>query len=170
MNMSTHYSAALPLPADSSAMGTASPTFSPSWSPPIPVTPPPLPDFLPITQPNGEELSQSTSSFPPSQSLTDPELVIQYYPKLLNIEKISRLAVKLAREAYFGSELMRASTVYGCRNIPGLPKHKVDDLKKFLCLIFPDLRQNPTILEDKWKQCVHAINHACASLRKANNN
>jgi hypothetical protein len=116
-----HYSAALPLPADSSAMGTASPTFSPSWSPPIPVTPPPLPDFLPITQPNGEELSQSTSSFPPSQSLTDPELVIQYYPKL------------------FGSELMRASTVYGCRNIPGLPKHKVDDLKKFLCLIFPDL-------------------------------
>jgi hypothetical protein len=74
--------------------------------------------------------------------------------------------VKLAREVYFGEEMMKASTVYGSTGKLALPKNKVDELKKYLISLFPEFRHNGLAFEDKWKKCTDAINHACVALRK----
>jgi len=50
--------------------------------------------------------------------------------------KISTLAVKLAKEAYFGKALMRNCTVRGTREQPGLPAEKLTELKQFLISLF----------------------------------
>jgi hypothetical protein len=150
----------------------------------IQLDPPPLPppiqyntsleDNTIISQPQETATSEplpASSSNPSIESTTTesslitPETVIQKYPKYLNTANMTRLAVKLAREAYFGTQLMKKSTVYGCTNKPPLPKEDVENLKKFLFSLFPEMRQCPWEFEEKWKRCTDAINHACAILR-----
>ena len=54
--------------------------------------------------------------------LKDPHVVLQNNPKLCTKGNIRRLAVKLARESFFGEEVMEKCTVHGHKNLPGLPK------------------------------------------------
>ena len=69
------------------------------------------------------------------------------------------MSAKLAREFYFGKDLMAKSTVYGCRDRPPLPKQQVE---VFLMNTFkgPDF-------ESHWRYCIEAINHSCAAIRKS---
>jgi hypothetical protein len=60
---------------------------------------------------------------------------------------------------------MRKSTVYGCSGRQALPPERVDNLKKYILSLFPEMRHHATEFEAKWKSCVDAINHACAILR-----
>ena len=68
----------------------------------------------------------------PFAELISPQTVVEKYPKLLKVSKISTLAVRLAKESYFGCKVMASCTVRGVGDQPALPKTELDKLKTFL--------------------------------------
>lgn len=82
------------------------------------------------------------------------------------IDKIGRLAVRLAVESYFGENLMRQCTVFGGKDKPSLPKEKVSELKNKLMLLHSQFVSSPTEFEHYWSKFVAAINYKCAELRE----
>ena len=55
------------------------------------------------------------------EKLKTPALVIQQYPKLRGEGKAGTLAVKLAREAFFGDDVLVQCTPGGSRDLLALP-------------------------------------------------
>ena len=51
--------------------------------------------------------------------------------------KIGTLSVKLAKDAFFGEEIMSQCIVAGTRDLPGLPSAELSDLKQILFLLYP---------------------------------
>ena len=90
------------------------------------------------------------------------DYVDQFHFKVTS--KIPTLAVKLAKEAFFGRTLMRSCTVRGTREHPGLPAEKLAELKQFLVSLFPKMPQHE--FEGTWKQCIDSVGQACKSLQK----
>lgn len=84
------------------------------------------------------------------------------YANLRGVSKAGTLAVKLAKEAYFGKALMKQSTVHGNRNLPALPHSKLMELKSVMKSV---LRYSDCEFEHVWKLCEDAIGHACRTLR-----
>ena len=96
------------------------------------------------------------------ENLITPDAVLTKYSKLRGVTKVSTLAVKLAREAFFGKELMRQSTVHGSRDLPALPNEKLMELKAVIQTV---LKYTDCEFEQIWKLCEDSIGHACRSLR-----
>ena len=48
-------------------------------------------------------------------------MVLEKYPKLRKENVIGKLTVKIAKECFFGDEVLRQCTMMGCRNFPALP-------------------------------------------------
>ena len=99
------------------------------------------------------------------QKLLSPAEVIGKYPKLLVANKAPTLAMKLAREAYFGEEVMAQCTVMGCRDYPGLPSDELCSLKETIFGQFPAFWKNPVEFESVWVACVDAIGQTCKCFR-----
>lgn len=51
--------------------------------------------------------------------------------KVVQASKLSTLAVKLAKEAYFGSGVMRHYVVQGTSGLYALPETELADMKEF---------------------------------------
>lgn len=68
------------------------------------------------------------------------EAVIEENHKLTKVSRVSTLAVKLSRDALFGEEVMKRCTVLGTRNLPGLPRKELYDLKKAILENFRRVR------------------------------
>ena len=100
------------------------------------------------------------------QILLPPDDVVSNYMKLKNPSTMARLSVKLAREAFFGVELMGKCTVAGQRGFDSLPEAQLYNLKLYLVQLFPLL--NRAEFEDKWKDCLISIGQACKSIRSKN--
>ena len=87
--------------------------------------------------------------------------VIGANSKLLqSVAKAGRLAVKLARESYFGEDMMCVSTV------SGLPKDKLKEIKARLYEVYRF--DNLVEFEPLWQKCLVAIGKACQGLRAKN--
>ena len=75
-----------------------------------------------------------TNSLPSSaickDNLLSVEDILQEYPKLKHESKAGTLACKLAKEAIFGSDVMKQCTPIGNRELPGLPEKELKVLKK----------------------------------------
>ena len=78
--------------------------------------------------PNRQRISLSNEF----ASLIQPEDLLLKYPKLNNLSRVGALSAKLAREVYFGKNIMSKCTVYGCRDRPPLPKAQLEKMKIFL--------------------------------------
>ena len=74
--------------------------------------------------------------------------------------------MKLARYSFFGTDLMKISSVYGCKGQQPLPAEKVVAIKALIASLLPQYAATPYMFEAVWKKCVGAINHACSKLRK----
>ena len=98
-------------------------------------------------------------------ALVDADEVLDKYPKLLSLANIGRLSVRLATESYFGTELMKKCTVFGCNDKPSLPKEVVFEMKRKLLTLHPQFRSTPLEFEVYWAKSIAAINHCCAGLR-----
>ena len=114
----------------------------------IPTPPPPIPSVPTASQP----------------LLQSPEAVTLKYAKFKALNKISTLAVKLAKELYFGIEVLKASTVRGCRDLPILNQNT---LMQFLFQQFPQFWHCPAEFEPKWSTCIESINQCCKGIRAA---
>ena len=82
--------------------------------------------------------------------------------------KVSTLAVKLAKEAIFGDTVIRKCTVSGEREFPALPQNELQDLKRIIFQQFPHYWQAPLEFELQWKSCCECIGQDCKRLRDNN--
>ena len=80
--------------------------------------------------------------------------------------KIGVLAVKLARQAFFGDETMKKCTPRGWQDLPALPQSELNTLKVTLYKQFPRYWNCPEEYEKKWVVAQEAIVQACKRLRK----
>ncbi len=77
-----------------------------------------------------ENTLQLPSSSIKIAELTSAKKTIERYPKLVTESKVGQLAVKLARETFFGDNVLMKCTVMGCGKLPALPKVEINKLKK----------------------------------------
>ena len=84
--------------------------------------------------------------------------MIEKYPKFVYKKKLTRLAVRLAQEAFFGKEIMARCTVGGNGDLHALPKEALSQLKSFLItLSVPRLFTDHMLFESTWKSCLESI-------------
>ena len=101
----------------------------------------------------------------PKDKLTTPQTVLLKYRKLRGDALAGNLSVKLAKEAYFGEEVMRKCTLKGNRGLPGLPHKELSQLKQTLFSVFPKYWSNPAEFEPVWAKSSTAIGQACKAIR-----
>ena len=90
--------------------------------------------------------------------------VIKCNNKLCVPAKVSTLAVKLARDAFYGDDVLSKCTVAGEREFFALP---VEELKELKTLVFQQcMGLTSTEFEAVWKDCVQAIGQACKRARE----
>lgn len=99
-------------------------------------------------------------------ALVPPEVTISRYANLCEINKVSQLAVKLARESYFGNDVLSRCTVAGQGPLPALPQHELGCLKQRLFELYPVFWDSPVDFEEIWKECATAIGQAAKRLRQ----
>ena len=123
----------------------------------------PLP--LPITgvNPKFAELPSSEIDRTKLRTIAD---VLWTYPALRMESKMSVLAVKLAREAFFGDSTLKRCTPRGWNDLPALPQAELNQLKTTLFAQFPRFWASPESFEQKWASAREAIAQACKRLRK----
>ena len=101
------------------------------------------------------------------KQLISPQKVVEKYPKLARKSKITTLAVRLAKEAYFGKLHMSFCTFKGIGSYPALPEAEVEKMKRYLnTLCVPNLVTSKVEFEEIYKGCVDAVGQACKELRK----
>ena len=92
-------------------------------------------------------------------------MVVVKYSKLQGEAKAPTLAMKLAKEAVFGDEVMMRCTPVGGRAFPGLPIAELQLLKQTMFNKFPQYWQTPYEFEGLWSECMASIGQACKHLR-----
>ena len=90
--------------------------------------------------------------------------IIDRNPKLVCESKVSTLALKLARESFFGEDVMVQCTVAGDRELPALPGHELELLKNQVLTLFPAYWNSLHEFEPVWTKCTAAIGQACKRL------
>ena len=94
-------------------------------------------------------------------TLLSVEDVLKKYPKLKYESKAGALACKLAKEAIFGSDVMKQCTPVGNRELPGLPEEELKILKKTMFARFPQYWSNKVEFEPVWKRCLEPVQQCC---------
>ena len=95
-----------------------------------------------------------------------PDLVVEKYISLKTPSKMSTLAVKLARESFFGKNTMEKCTPKVKSEYDSLSEANLYDLKLYLVQSFPSLSRPD--FEGYWKGCLNSIGQACKGLRAKN--
>ena len=90
-------------------------------------------------------------------SLIPASQTLGRYPKLQHESKISILGVKLARESFFGEDVLAQCTVMGFG--------KLNELKQTLFSLFPRYWSNPVDFVSVWKDCSESLGQVCKRLR-----
>ena len=122
------------------------------------------PQSLPIKVKNSENALPSSEI--DTTKLSSVDMVItKYSSKLKGEAKAPTLAMKLAKEAIFGDEVMKKCTPVGGRDLPGLPVVELQMLKQAMFNKFPQYWQNPCEFEGIWSDCMSSIGQACKRLR-----
>ena len=80
--------------------------------------------------------------------------------------RMATMAVVLAREVFFGEELMSKCTTKGYGDRPRLPVTELIKLKKEIYRLYPNFWNNPVAFEERWTKCCEAISQACKRARR----
>ena len=115
--------------------------------------------------PKGNELPESEIH---EEQLIPVDVVLQKYSSWLVDNKFSALAVKLAREVFFGDSVLKKCTPRGFGEFPALPNRGLNQLKKTLFDAFPNYWTKPEAFEVKWVAAQENIGQTCKRLRRLN--
>ena len=116
-----------------------------------------------------KSLGRLQSSVIDKRVLVPADVVLTKYPGLIGKEgKTGELACKLARESFFGEELMAKCTASGYADKPGLPQAELLELKEIIRKHSPQYSYSPHEFEILWSKCLEAISQCCKILRKKN--
>ena len=142
------------MPTMSTNMPTMSTMIPPSASPSM-IPPSASPSMIPPSASQSmippSVSSPATTNMPsicplPSEAinkaqLADPQTVLAKYAwKMKGPSKAGSLCVKLAREAFFGQDILQQCTVRGCRDLPALPEEELRSLKQVLFQQYPQFQ------------------------------
>ena len=112
----------------------------------------------------------NATSFPSSEinkeGLQTTDTFFRCHRNLKGESKAGILAVRLAREVYFGTQVMSRCTVSGLHELPGLPIEELSELKHTVFLQFPQFWQKAVEFEPLWSKCCDAINLSCKKLKQ----
>lgn len=116
--------------------------------------------------------TKSSNTYLPSSVINKAKLkesseVILKYPKLRSPSNVGTLAIKLAREAVFGEEVLAKCTVYSDRELPGLPVEELQQLKQTLLAQYPEYWRSQHEFEPLWKTSTDAVGQLCKRLRNS---
>lgn len=123
---------------------------------------------LPLTKTQLNNEHTLPSSIIEKSKLTSVEDVITKNPKLMVECKAGTLACKIAKDALFGTDVMKACTPIGSRDKPGLPVKELAELKKIMFMQCPQYWKNPIEFEPTWKRCLESVQQCCKRLRLGN--
>ena len=115
-----------------------------------------------------QDVNEANKVPPPidRDALIRPEEVLVRYPHFVVKSKFTKLAVKLAKEAFFGKLHMSYCTYKGARELPGLPDAEVERFKSFLReTSMPRMVTSPAEFEALYNHCVNSVGQACKTLR-----
>ena len=76
------------------------------------------------------------------------------------------MAVVLAREAFFGEEVMRQCTAKGYGDKPGLPLAELMQLKEEIRKCYPHFVPSQAEFEEKWVKICDALRQVCKRMRR----
>ena len=107
----------------------------------------PLPSPIGGVNPKFQELASSEIDKTQLKRVPD---VLQKYKELRTECKITLLAVKLAREAFFGDGILKRCTPRGWNELPALPQAELYQLKATLFHQFPRFWTCPEEFKHKW--------------------
>ena len=119
----------------------------------------------PTKEANGSRPGRLSSNAICKENLLPLDYVLQKHAKLIGKESLAgALACKLARDAYFGKEIMVQCTASGYGDKPGLPLKELRALKETMRHQFP---QYITLheFEATWCKCLLALSQSCKRLR-----
>ena len=85
---------------------------------------------------------------------------------LRNEGKMTTMAVVLAREAFFGKEVMLQCTTKGYGELPGLPLAELMQLKEEIRKLYPHFVTSQVQFEGKWVKISDALSQACKRMRR----
>lgn len=112
-----------------------------------------------------KELSRLPSSAIKKGKLISVDAALLKYVKLAGKESSAgSFACKLAREAFFGLEVMEQCTCNGHADRPGLPKQELMELKETVRQQFPKYWSTHEF-EVVWVKCQEALSQSCKRLR-----
>ena len=117
-------------------------------------------------------VSTQTGNYLPSsavmqQSLKNFEEVLRNNYKLCTEASAGTLCQILAKEVFFGKDVMEQCTPNGASDCPGLPRQELNNPKAAMFRLFPRFHSCPELFEPLWKKCMVAMEQACRRLRLA---
>ena len=133
-------------------------------SSPLPTQLPSLPS-KPSSQVNKPKFGPT--KFLPSSSidktqLKSPQDVLNKNSNLASqVGKMTILAVVLAREAFFGGQVMGQCTAKGHGDKPALPHQELMELKDVIKGAYLQYWNLPHVFESQWNKCADQISQAC---------
>ena len=101
-----------------------------------------------------------------SHQLRNSDDVIAQHRKLINDDGAGTLYQILAKEAFFGKDIMERCTVTGRGGTHALPFQPMNELKAKMFKLLPRYHTAPEQFEPVWKKCVVVIEQACGRLRR----
>ena len=134
---------------------------------PIP-PPPPHRKTLPATPPpaKSKQSNRLPSTTIKKECLVPLATVLKANKHLMNSDsKMTTFALNLARDAFFGEDVMIQCTTHGYGETPGLPLAELLQLKEEVRQHYPKYWTSPQEFELKWKTCTEAISQGCKRMR-----
>lgn len=90
---------------------------------------------------------------------------MEKYPSMSAEGSVSLLALRLAKEAFFGQDVLVRCTLKGARGRPSLPVRELGDLKVVLFGQCPSCWCNPEKFEVTWNSILDNLGQLCERLR-----
>ena len=98
--------------------------------------------------------------------LQPEEVVLKNNAKVVGKErKTKTLALILARECYFGEDIMIQCTAQGHGDRPGLPLNELMLLKEQIRITPPQFWSAPYEIEQVWSKCLEPTSQGCKRIR-----
>jgi len=120
------------------------------------------PQLIPVSSSSDRIYMPSTAI--DKTSLRDVAVVVAENKQFQKKDKITTLCQILARECFFGKNLMSRCTAGGKGSF-GLPRDEMNELKKTMFELFPAYKDCPEEFEPLWEECVTSMGNACRRYR-----
>ena len=92
--------------------------------------------------------------------------MLEQHHRLKGEKNAGSRAIKLAKDALFGDEVLKLCTPMGNRSLPALPTKELQQHKAIIYQQFPQYANPPSEFDELWKTCINAVQQFRKHLRK----